>query len=200
MIFLGIAGGSGSGKTTLAHRILDHFGDEHCQIISQDNFYKDQSHKFDHDGGAVNFDHPASIDFDLLTKHMQKLCEKKSINCPIYDFATHKRLPETIEVIPKKINILDGILIFTHNDLIDLFDYKIFTECPEQTRFERRLKRDIEERGRTEQGVRVQFQEQVKPMHDQYVEPSKSCADDIITCENFDLKTDYWINKLSTFL
>ena len=101
MIFLGIAGGSGSGKTTLAHRILDHFGNEHCQIISQDNFYKDQSHKFDHDGGAVNFDHPASIDFDLLTKHMQKLCEKKSINCPIYDFATHKRLPETIEVIER---------------------------------------------------------------------------------------------------
>lgn len=186
MILLGIAGGSGSGKTTLAREIFKYFGENNCCIISQDNYYRDQSHKFDHDGGAVNFDHPDAIDFELLTSQMAQLKNQESIQCPIYDFATHKRKNEVNQIKPKKIVILDGILIFTHSDLIDLFHHKIFTDCPEHIRFERRLKRDIEERGRTPSGVKIQFEQQVKPMHDEFVQPSASLADLIIQPENFD--------------
>lgn len=200
MILIGIAGGSGSGKTTLANRIHNHFGESNSQIISQDNYYKDQSDKFDYDGGSVNFDHPDAIDFDLLAEQMRNLINGNTIHCPIYDFATHKRLNRTIEINPKKIIILDGILIFTHQKLLNLFHHKIFTDCEENIRYERRLKRDVKERGRTEEGVRKQFHEQVKPMHDEFVQPSSNHADEIITQHSFDKSCDNWIERIQNLI
>ena len=200
MIFLGIAGGSGSGKTTLAHRIHEFFGEEDSQIISQDNYYRDQSDKFDFDGGSVNFDHPAAIDFELLVEQMAHLIKGNPIQCPIYDFATHKRLKNTIEINPKKVIILDGILIFTHQNLLNLFHHKIFTDCEENLRYQRRLKRDIEQRGRTESGVYKQFYEQVKPMHDEFVQPSSRHADEIINQNTFDQSCSDWIERIKNLI
>lgn len=151
-----------------------------CEIVCQDNFYIDQSKEFDRDGGNVNFDHPDSIDFLLLAKHLKILKSGLNTEIPVYDFTTHKRKDETVFIKAKKIIIVDGILIF-HSDVVrSLFDDLIFFETPEELRFFRRITRDVKERGRSEAGVREQFYNQVKPMHDLYVEPSKCFADRIV--------------------
>lgn len=170
---IAIAGGSGSGKTYLAHCLQERLGDEMATVISQDSYYFDQSAKFDHDGGSVNFDHPDAIDFSLLASHLGQLKLGNSVEIPIYDFATHSRLSQTTLQPPKKVILVDGILILNSPEVREVADTSIFVETPESVRFERRLKRDIEHRGRTEEGVRAQFSAQVKPMHDQFVEPSK---------------------------
>lgn len=185
-IIIGVAGGSGSGKTTFAKRLLQNLGTEKCAIIGQDSYYIDQSHKFDRDGGAVNFDHPSAIDFNLLEKQLIDLKSGKSIDVPIYDFATHKRLKETIHVEPHPIILVDGILILSQENVRQHFDKSVFIDTPEDLRFERRLKRDVIERGRTKDGVTAQFYGQVKPMHDQFVEPSKHFSTLLVTVENFD--------------
>lgn len=177
---LGVAGGSGSGKTYFAQALQSELGTEVCEIISQDNFYIDQSRRFDYDGGSVNFDHPDSIDFVLLTHQMTELKQGKEVRIPIYDFVTHTRKKETILIKPKPLIIIDGILIFHPPRLRDIFDDRIFFDTPEELRFQRRLERDIKERGREPEGVRNQFFKQVKPMHDQYVEPSKAHAKSIV--------------------
>jgi uridine kinase len=175
-LIIAISGGSGSGKTFLAEAINNELGDQ-ANILSQDNYYIDQSDKFDGDGGSVNFDHPESIDFELLAAHLKLLKENETISMPQYDFATHTRSEETIDFEPAPIIVVDGILILCSQELREIFDEIVFVETPEDIRFERRLKRDVEERGRTPEGVKVQFSKQVKPMHDQFVEPCKSCAD-----------------------
>lgn len=180
-----ITGGSGSGKTTFAKKIRDYLGEENCAIVLQDSYYFDQSAKFDGDGGSVNFDHPDSIDFELLLHDLLLLKNGVSVNVPIYDFATHKRLKNEEHLDPHPIIILDGILILTNEKLRSHLDESIFLDVPEDLRFSRRLKRDIEERGRTEEGVRIQFAKQVKPMHDQFVEPSKIFATKIINTNNY---------------
>ena len=181
---IGVAGGSGSGKTFFAEALKQKLhklnGKDICEIVCQDNFYIDQSKEFDRDGGSVNFDHPNSIDFLLLAKHLNILKTGLNTEIPIYDFASHKRKTETIHVEAKKIIIVDGILIF-HSDIVrSLFDDLIFFETPEDLRFSRRLTRDVKERGRSEAGVREQFLKQVKPMHDLFVEPSKCFANRIV--------------------
>lgn len=179
IVFVGIAGGSGSGKTYLAHALKNLL--PNCEIIYQDNFYRDQSAKFDHDGGAVNFDHPDAIDFPLLLQSLELISSGRSIEIPVYDFAVHKR--KSLIPVPKAhVYVIDGILIFHEENLRNKFDIKIFVDTPESLRFSRRLDRDIRERGRTPEGVREQFLKQVKPMHDQFVEPSKKYADETI-CE-----------------
>lgn len=177
---MGVAGGSGSGKTYFARAVQDEIGTDLCEIIYQDNFYIDQSKKFDFDGGSVNFDHPQSIDFPLLTSLLAKLKSGLEVDIPIYDFVTHSRKKETVHVKPKPIIIVDGILIFHPQDLRSLFDERVFFDTPEDLRFQRRLERDTFERGRTPEGVRNQFLKQVKPMHDQFVEPSKSHAHTLV--------------------
>lgn len=177
---LGVAGGSGSGKTFFSKALVNELGSDTCEIVYQDNFYIDQSHKFDRDGGAVNFDHPDSIDFSLLAEHLETLKNGKSTEIPTYDFATHKRKSEKIKVEPKKLIIVDGILIFHAEKVRSLFDDLVFFETPEALRFERRLQRDVQERGRTKEGVIEQFYKQVKPMHDLYVEPSKKFAKTLV--------------------
>jgi len=181
---LGVSGGSGSGKTyfskALARKLTKTHKDNICEIVYQDNFYIDQSQRFDHDGGSVNFDHPDSIDFSLLAAHLKILKSGRPTNIPMYDFATHKRKTQILPIKPKKIIIVEGILIFHAEVVRELFDDLIFFETPEELRFARRLERDVKKRGRTEAGVREQFYKQVKPMHDLFVEPSKIFAKTII--------------------
>lgn len=173
---IAIAGGSGSGKTYLANSLHARLGDEISTVISQDSYYFDQSAKFDHDGGSVNFDHPDAIDFSLLADHLLELKQGNSVQIPIYDFATHSRLTKTTAQICKKVILVDGILILNSEEIRSVVDTSIFVEAPESVRYERRLKRDVETRGRTPEGVKAQFDLQVKPMHDQFVEPSKKHA------------------------
>ena len=196
IIIIGVAGGSGSGKTTFTSRLQDRLGQEHCSVLGQDSYYIDQSNKFDHDGGSVNFDHPESLDFDLMSEHLQLLKKGHNISVPIYDFATHSRCSDTVSLTPKKIVFVDGILIFSQPQVVAHLDFKLFIDCPEDLRFSRRLNRDVVERGRTEEGVKNQIAKQVKPMHDLFVEPSKDHACDIVNVENFDKKLDHWLKKI----
>ena len=179
-IIVGIAGGSCSGKTTFLRRLHEYFGKDKSTIIWQDNYYIDQSSKFDKDGGAVNFDHPSAIDFEFLADQLAILKNGDSIKCPTYDFATHTRTSETIPIEPRPIILVDGILIFHLERLRNLFDHRIYISAHEDVRFERRLKRDTTERGRTEQGVHDQFYKQVAPMHDEFVTPTKQFAHRVI--------------------
>jgi uridine kinase len=176
---LGVAGGSGSGKTYFAKELHLALG-EYATIVYQDNFYIDQSHRFDHDGGSVNFDHPDSLDLKLLAKCLSELKTGQATNIPIYDFKTHTRSKEQLTVGPAKVVIVDGILIFHPDYLRNQFDEMIFFDTPESLRYERRLYRDVNERGRTPEGVEAQFLKQVKPMHDEFVEPSKEFANVIV--------------------
>lgn len=176
---LGVAGGSGSGKTYFARGLKQLLTDQ-CEILYQDNFYFDQSQRFDFDGGSVNFDHPDSIDFSLLAQCLKQLKSGQAADIPIYDFTSHKRKSETLRFQPKPIVIVDGILIFHSEPVRQLLDDLIYFDAPEDLRFQRRLDRDVQERGRTPEGVRQQFFLQVKPMHDQYVEPSKIYAKTVV--------------------
>ena len=172
---IAITGRSGSGKTTAARKLLSLFGQDHCQIISQDSYYFDHSKKFTGEG-SVNFDHPNSIDFNLMANHIELLANGNAIEMPIYDFVTHTRKSETVKIIPSPFLIVDGILILSQEVLRPLFDISIFIDIAEDVRFQRRLKRDVEERGRSPEGVKIQYNSFVKPMHDQFVQPSKEFA------------------------
>lgn len=183
MKVIGVAGGSCSGKTTFARLLTQRLGLAQTALIAQDNYYIDQSDRFDSDGGSVNFDHPSAIDWPLFEKNLIAIRKGQSIEMPIYDFASHKRLPQLITVLAAQYVVLDGILIHVHSKIRELIDYKIFIEAREDVRFSRRLKRDTSERGRTDVGVRAQFFAQVKPMHDQFVEPTSQYADQIISGE-----------------
>lgn len=179
VFILGVAGGSGSGKTYFAKSLAEALG-PHATIVYQDNFYIDQSHRFDHDGGAVNFDHPESLELTLLAQCLSELKSGKPTEIPVYDFKTHTRQSTTLRVEPCTIVIVDGILIFHPDYLRGQFDEMVFFDTPESLRFERRLERDVVERGRTVEGVKAQFLKQVKPMHDEFVEPSKVHAHTVI--------------------
>jgi uridine kinase len=183
MKIIGVAGGSGSGKTTFARLLADKLDRSQVVILAQDSYYIDQSDHFDKDGGSVNFDHPDSIDWPLLIQHLKMLKMGAEIDMPVYDFATHTRRSETVKIKPKPFVIVDGILIFVQKNVHDQFDRKIFIKTREEIRFERRLKRDVVERGRTSEGVKAQYLAQVKPMHEQFVEPSSECADEVISGE-----------------
>lgn len=179
-LIVGIAGGSGSGKTTLAKLLQKKLGDE-AELLGQDHYYIDQSAHFTGDGESVNFDHPDAIDFSLLAHHLRSLKFQKSVHVPRYDFKTHRRLSEGVLFEPKPVVIVDGILILSQPDVKKCLDFSVFIDAPEAVRFERRLKRDVTERGRTAEGVKKQFERQVKPMHDQFVEPSKALADLVVS-------------------
>ena len=197
-VLIGVAGGSGSGKTYFARALVEALGAHVCEIVYQDNFYHDQSHRFDYDGGSVNFDHPDSIDFLCLADCLKDLKEGRKTEIPSYDFATHKRRSEKITVQPKPVILVDGILIFHSEPVRAQFDDLIFFDTPEALRFQRRLERDVQERGRTPEGVHKQYAAQVKPMHDQYVEPSKAHAK-MIVADNDDYTSvlQRYIAKLS---
>lgn len=179
IILIGIAGGTGSGKTTLTRHLKDHFGDE-VTVISHDNYYKRQVGKTYEERAQVNYDHPNAFDTDLLIQHLKQLKSGHSIECPVYSYVDHNRTDETREILPTKVIIVEGILIFQDEALRSLFDIKIFVETDADVRILRRALRDVEERGRTLQSVVTQYLTTVKPMHEQYVEPSRKYADIVV--------------------
>ena len=181
---VGIAGGSGSGKTTLANEISSNYDQKKVAIIEQDSYYINiptinlkQKKKF-------NFDHPSAIDITLFEKDLKSLLEGKTINVPLYDFKTHSRLKEYRQLKPHHIIVVEGILVLHYPQIRELFSLKIFVDTPEDLRFNRRQKRDINERGRNEENIIEQYVNSVRPMHDKFVEPSKYFADEIILGEN----------------
>jgi uridine kinase len=182
---IGVAGGSGSGKTTLAEMLLNHFGVERASVLFQDSYYIDRSHEFKGDG-SVNFDHPDAIDWTLMQQHIKNLRAGEAINVPVYDFIHHTRKSESILLKPAEFIIVDGILLFVHDHIRSLFDTRLYVETSEPVRYQRRLQRDVQERGRTPEGVQIQYESTVRPMHDLFVEPSKNHADIIIYGENVD--------------
>ncbi len=183
-LVIGVAGGSGSGKTTLAMLLAKHLGPELCEVLAQDSYYIDQSARFDGDGGQVNFDHPSSLDFELLHQQLDALLDGQPIEVPIYDFATHTRKKQTEHFEPKPLVIVDGTLILDAPEVFKRFCVSVFVETREEVRFARRMERDVRERGRTVAGVYLQFTRQVKPMHDQFVEPSKARASLVLSGES----------------
>lgn len=179
-IVIGIAGGSGSGKTTVANVILEQVGKQKIAYLPHDAYYKDLSELPQTQRAQINFDHPHSLETELLTRHVQQLQQWQRIDLPIYDFKTHSRTEQTIPIEPQSVIIVEGILIFAEQKLRELFDVKIFVDTDSDIRFIRRLQRDITERGRTTQAVIEQYLKTVRPMHLEFVEPSKRYADVII--------------------
>lgn len=179
-LIIGIAGGSGSGKTTVANAILKAVGKEKIAYLPHDAYYKDLSELPPIQRKQINFDHPESLDSDLLIEHIQALKQGETIEVPIYDFTTHSRTKQTIPVKHHRVIIVEGILIFADARLRELFDVKIFVDTDADIRFIRRLQRDITERGRTTENVINQYLGTVRPMHLEFVEPSKRYADVII--------------------
>jgi len=177
---VGISGGSGSGKTTLALALAQKLGSDQASVLYQDSYYIDQSHRFDGDGGAVNFDHPGSLEFSLLARHLEELKRGAAVEVPQYDFATHKRIPETESFPSIQYVIVDGTLLLSQPEIRACLDLKVFVKTNEELRYSRRLARDVAERGRTPDGVEKQFRLQVKPMHDEFVEPSGAHADLVV--------------------
>lgn len=192
-----IAGGSASGKTTFANRLQRLLGPDLCTVLSQDRYYIDQSAIFRGDGENVNFDHPSALDLDLMAAQIAELRQGLGIEAPIYDFASHKRLKETTRIAVRPVILVDGTLILTHPGICELADHRIFIQASESVRYERRLRRDTRERGRSPEGVRKQFERQVKPMHDQFVEPSRQQAHVVISGErSFDAGIEEWARRL----
>ncbi|HBK72387.1 MAG TPA: uridine kinase [Flavobacteriaceae bacterium] len=180
MLILGIAGGTGSGKTTVVNQIINQLPDKDVTVISQDSYYKKTDELTYEERTKINFDHPKSIDFNLLVEHLSELKKGNFIEQPVYSFAAHNRTKDTIKTHPSKVMIVEGILIFTNKELRNLLDIKVFVHADSDERLIRRLKRDIQERGRDMDEVLQRYQTTLKPMHDQFIEPMKEYADIII--------------------
>lgn len=179
-LVIGIAGGSGSGKTTVAQEILNRVGPDRIAFLQHDSYYKDLTGLPPTQRAEVNFDHPNSLDTELLIEHVISLRDGKAVEVPIYNFSTHSRTDRTFTVAPHRVVLVEGILIFVEASLRALFDIKIFVDTDADIRFIRRLERDLKERGRTTDSVIKQYQSTVRPMHLEFVEPSKRYADVII--------------------
>ena len=185
MLIIGIAGGTGSGKTTVVNQIIDELKHEEVDVISQDSYYQDTTHLSFEERKKINFDHPKSIDFDLLGEHLKTLRSGKSIQQPVYSFKEHNRTGDFVEIQPRKVVIVEGILILTHPEIRELFDIKIYVHADSDERLIRRLKRDIAERGRDLEEVLWRYQTTLKPMHQQFIEPTKEFADIIIPTNRY---------------
>jgi len=185
MLIIGIAGGTGSGKTTVVHQIMSELPETEVGIISQDSYYKANDHLSMDERALINFDHPRAIDFELLVEHLKQLKQGETINQPVYSFVHHNRTEDYILTHPRKVMIVEGILILTNPELRDLCDIKIFVHADSDERLIRRLKRDIAERGRDMQEVLSRYQSTLKPMHDQFIEPTKAFADIIIPNDTY---------------
>jgi len=185
MLVIGIAGGTGSGKTTVVNQIINELPEDEVCVISQDSYYKATDNLSYEERIKINFDHPRAIDFDLLETHISDLKSGKIIQQPIYSFKTHNRTKDTIKTHPKKVVIIEGILIFNSKKLLDLFDIKIFVHADADERLIRRVRRDIKERGRDIDEVLDRYKDTLKPMHQQFIEPTKNFADIIIPNDRY---------------
>ncbi len=179
-VVIGVAGGTGSGKTTLVTKIIDSLGDDAVSFIQHDFYYKDHPELTLEDRGALNYDHPEALETSLLATHLEELRNGRVVEAPRYDFSLHARRTETQRIEPRRAIILEGILILVDQALRELMDIKIFVDTDPDVRFIRRLQRDLTERGRTMESVIDQYQKTVRPMHLEFVEPSKRYADIII--------------------
>ncbi|MDX1630865.1 MAG: uridine kinase [Thermoanaerobaculia bacterium] len=179
-VTLGVAGGTGSGKTTVAHAILDAIGDDRIAFLCQDSYYRDIEWESPGHRESHNFDHPSALDTPLLVNHVRRLRRGLPVEVPIYDFVTHRRKEEVRRVDPCPVVLLEGILLFVEPELRELLDFKIFVDTDADVRLIRRLRRDLAERGRTLEGVLDQYLATVRPMHLEFVEPSKRWADVIV--------------------
>ena len=179
ILVIGIAGGTGSGKTTLMKNLITEFSGV-VTVLSHDNYYKRHDELTYEERCKLNYDEPAALETDLMARHLDILRSGEAINCPVYDFTVHNRSDETIRITPEKVIIVEGILIFENKELRDLMDVKIFVDTDADVRLCRRIKRDVRDRGRSLESVIEQYQTTVKPMHEQYVEPSKKFADIIV--------------------
>ena len=185
MLIIGIAGGTGSGKTTVVKKILNEIPTAEVTVISQDSYYNQNDHLSYQERCNINFDHPNAIDFELLIKHVKELRKGNFIEQPIYSFVTHNRIDDRIKTFPKKVVIIEGILIFTNKELRKLIDIKVFVHADSDERLIRRLRRDIEERGRDINEVLERYQSTLKPMHQEFIEPTKNYADLIIPNDTY---------------
>lgn len=179
-LVVGIAGGTGSGKTTVAHKLAASIPNGRCATIEHDSYYRDQSHLTHEERANINYDHPSSLESTLLAEHLRALREGRPVDVPSYDFATHTRRPETRRVNPAPVVIVEGILVFAESALREQMDIKIFVDTDADIRLMRRIRRDLEVRGRTFESVRHQYYATVRPMHLEYVEPTKRWADLIV--------------------
>ena len=178
-LVIGIAGGSGSGKTTVTDRIAEHFGDDLC-VVHHDNYYRAHDDLTYDERAKLNYDCPEAFDTELMVEQLRLLRQGRSVRCPVYDFTVHNRSRETLEIVPKPLILVEGILLFAEPELLELMDIRIFVDTDADVRLARRVLRDVEERGRSVRSVIDQWQDTVKPMHEMYVEPSKKNAHIII--------------------
>lgn len=185
MLILGIAGGTGSGKTTVVNQILNELPKNEVTILSQDSYYNKTDELSYEERCVINFDHPNAIDFELLVRDLKKLKEGKIIEQPVYSFEDHNRSNATVTTYPRKVIIVEGILIFTNKEVRDLIDIKVFVHADSDERLIRRLKRDMQERGRDLDEVLERYQNTLKPMHQQFIEPTKNFADIIIPNDRY---------------
>lgn len=180
MLVIGIAGGTGSGKTTVVNKILQQLNAQGVNVLSQDNYYHDNQHLSLAEREGLNYDHPKSIDFSLLVQHVKQLKAGKSIEQPIYSFVTHSRTGDYVQIEPKEVLIVEGILVLTNKELLNEFDLKVFVHTDSDERLIRRIRRDTQERGRDLEEVLHRYQTTLKPMHKEFIEPSKNEADLIV--------------------
>lgn len=179
ILVIGIAGGTGSGKTTLMKNIVNRFGED-ITVLSHDNYYKRHDELPYEERCKLNYDEPAALETDLMVRQLKQLRSGQAIECPVYDFTVHNRSDETLHIEPRSVIVVEGIMIFENKELRDLMDIKIFVDTDADIRLCRRIKRDVNKRGRSLESVLTQYQDTVKPMHDQYVEPSKRYADLVV--------------------
>jgi len=179
ILVIGIAGGTGSGKTTLMNNLIEKFSED-VTVLSHDNYYKRHDDLTYEERCQLNYDEPAALETDLMARHLDKLRRGEAIDCPVYDFTQHNRSNETVRIVPKKVIIVEGILIFENKELRDLMDVRIFVDTDADVRLCRRILRDVSKRGRSLESVLSQYQTTVKPMHEMYVEPSKKHANIIV--------------------
>ncbi len=200
-IIIGVAGGTGSGKTTVAETILKRVGEGHIVYISHDSYYRDLTSMPRNARAQVNFDHPDSLETDLLVEHLRQWRKGHTIEVPIYDFVTHSRTGNTRCIEPQRVALVDGILVFVEPKLRDMFDVKLYVDADADIRFIRRLMRDIDERGRTVESVVEQYLTTVQPMHRDFVEPSKRYADVIIPQGGFNrVAMDMVVSRIESLL
>ena len=179
-VVIGVAGGSGSGKTTVVHRIVESLGNDQVTVLEHDRYYRDRGDLRLEERAALNYDHPDSLETDLMVRHLEALRRGEPVEVPVYDFARYARVGATVTAQPRRAIIVEGILIFTDAALRKLLDVKVFVDADDDIRFIRRLRRDVADRGRTMDSVIEQYQSTVKPMHLEFVEPSKRYADIIV--------------------
>lgn len=198
-IIIGVAGGSGSGKSTFTNRIKKYFGDE-VVVLYHDNYYRKQDGVPFEERVRVNYDHPDSLETDLLVEHLKELKAGRSIDCPVYDYSQHNRSAEVIRIDPKPVILVEGILLLADERIRDLLDIKVYVEADADERILRRISRDVEERGRDLNGIIEQYLTTVKPMHYLYVEPTRSKADIVINSGKNDVAFDLFVSKIEQLL